>query len=148
MEYTSTAISIISMLIATAAFVSNRKSFLLTIANQRSLKVNEVFNTKSKGGLFVADKNSDTYVWFWTDIISEIIISNNIIEMTAGRYKVVKKIYGINGVQRIFWEQLNTSIRKHFISYTDSDLYINGSETENTLIRMEQIRTIINKYLK
>ncbi len=147
MEYTSTTISIISMLIATAAFVSNRKSFLLTIANQRSVKVNEIFNIKSKGGQAVADKNSETYVWFWTEIISEIVISNNIIEMSAGKYKIFKSVYGINDVQKIFWEQLNTSIRKHFMNYLESDIEINGTETENTLVRKEQIRTIINKYL-
>lgn len=148
MEYAPTIISIISLLLASAAFVSNRKSFLLTIANQRSVKVNEVFNIKSKEGQTVADKNSEIYVWFWTDIISEIIISNNILEMTAGKCKVVKKIYGINDVQKIFWEQLNTSIRKHFLSYSDAELEINGSETDNSLLRKEQLRTIVNKYLK
>lgn len=36
MEYTSTTISIISLIIASAAFVTNKRSFLLTIANQRA----------------------------------------------------------------------------------------------------------------
>jgi hypothetical protein len=148
MELISTAVSTLSLVLASAAFISNRKNFLLTIANQRSVIVNELFNIKSKGGLVVADKSSDIYVWFWTDIISEIIISNNIIAMTAGKYKVVKKIYGINDVQKIFWEQLNTSIRKHFMNYIESDIEINGSETQNTLVRKEQIRTIINNYLQ
>jgi hypothetical protein len=148
MEFISTAVSALSLVLASAAFISSRKSFLLTIANQRSQKVNEVFKIKSKDGLSIADKKSDTYVWYWTDIISEIVISNNILEMTAGNFKLVRRIYGINNVQKIFWEQLHTSIREHFKNYNELDLHVEGSDTKNTLERKLQIKTIVNRYIK
>jgi hypothetical protein len=145
MENMSIAISIISLFIATAAFITNKRSFLLTIANQRAEKVNAIFkiaciNTK------IASINDSHYISFWSDIISEIIISYNILNMTAGNKKIKQQINGLEIVQRIFWEQLHTTIRIHFKSYNPSLLNDNPEDNEFTVMRKRQIRTILAYY--
>lgn len=145
MGNTSTVVSIISLLIASAAFITNRRNFLLTIANQRAEKVNSIFKTASINTK-IASINDPHYVSFWSDIISEIIISYNILNMSAGDMKITQKINGLGIVQKIFWEQLHTSIRIHFKSYNQSHLNDNSEDNEFTLIRKMQIRTILSCY--
>ncbi len=145
MGNTSTAVSIISLLIASAAFITNRRNFLLTIANQRAEKVNSVFKTASINTK-IASINDPHYVSFWSDIISEIIISYNILNMTAGDMKITQQINGLGIVQKIFWEQLHTTIRIHFKSYNLSLLNDNSEDNEFTLLRKMQIRTILCYY--
>ncbi len=145
MEYISIAISIISLIIATAAFITNKRSFLLTIANQRAEKVNTVFKKNSDKNK-IASVDDTHYINFWTEIISEIIISYNILNMTAGEMKIKQQINGLETVQRIFWEQLHTTIRSHFKSYNPSLIKDSPDDNESTLIRKRQIRTILANY--
>ena len=140
------SVSLASFLVALIVYVSSKKRFLVDLAHKRAEKVNDVFNI-ARTGTKVASLNNDHYIKFWTDIISEIITSKNILEKLSAKPKVLRYFLDVNDIQYIFWEQLHTSIRMHFKSYTDTYLIANDNDDQNTIIRKQQIRDIINTYL-
>ncbi len=145
-DYVQIFVSLASFLVALIVYVSSKKRFLVDLAHKRAEKVNGVFNI-ARTGTKVAGLNNDHYIKFWTDIISEIIISKNILEKLSSKPKVLRYFFDVNDIQYIFWEQLHTTIRMHFKSYTDTYLIADDNDDENTIIRKQQIKDIINTYL-
>lgn len=145
-DYVQISVSLASFLVALIVYVSSKKRFLVDLAHKRAEKVNGVFNI-ARTGTKVASLNDGHYIKFWTDVISEIIISKNILEKLSAKPKVLRYFLDVNDIQYIFWEQLHTSIRMHFKSYTDTYLIANNNDDQNTINRKQQIKDIINTYL-
>lgn len=140
-------LSAISIIIAIIVYLSSRKTFMLEIANRRAEKVNSVFKEISKN-MRVAAIDDDHYLNFWPEIISEMIITINIIESLSGKYWVSKFFVGYKDVCYVFWEQLHTSIRTHFDTYKSNNLVINKDDSVLVQTRKAQLQTIIRFYQK
>ena len=82
-------ISLITTVIAIMVYLSSRKLFILEVANKRAEKVNSVFKEACKGTK-IASIVDHHYVSFWTETISEIIISQNILNKLSGKNKIMK----------------------------------------------------------
>lgn len=139
-------ISLITITIAIMVYLSSRKLYILDVANKRAEKVNSVFKDACIGTK-IASIVDHHYVSFWSETISEIVISQNILNKLSGKNKIMKCLLGHKNVQYIFWEQLHTTVRLHFKSYTDTNLIANNNDDQNTIIRKQQIKDIINTYL-
>jgi len=145
-DYVQILVSLASFLVALIVYISSKKRFLVDLAHKRAEKVNSVFDI-ARTGTKVPSLNDSHYIKFWTDIFSEIIISKNILEKLSAKPKVLRYFLDVNDIQYIFWEQLHTSVRIHFKIYTDTYLIINNNDDQNTIIRKQQIKDIINTYL-
>jgi hypothetical protein len=145
-DFVQIVISVMSVLIALIVYISSRKLFLVDIANKRAEKVNSVFNL-ARTNTRVAGIDDSHYNNFWPEIISEIIISKNILEKLTGMNRVSKWLFDKSDIQYIFWEQLHTSVRMHFLQYSDIQLSVNADDDSNTCIRKKQIKEVINTYL-
>lgn len=136
------AFSFLSIFIALTVYVSSRKSFKLDIANKRANKVNDTF-TNILQDKTVPDLEDNRYKRIWTVIVSEIIISKNILDKLSWKKPFLKKIEGNRDIHYIFWEQLNTSIRDHFKSFDAEKQSKLESYTSLPDIFKQQIKDII-----
>lgn len=136
-------LSAISVAIAVIVYKSSRKSFMLEIANRRSDKVNDLFKETSKD-MSVAKKEDKHYLKFWTVIISELVISINIIESLSGKNWFTKLFTDYDDVCYVFWEQLNTAVRTHFETYDEAYIDNIGEEDKKEQTRKAQLKTIID----
>ena len=137
-------ISLLSVIIAYSSVISTRKNFLLSLANDRAKKVNQTFE-KQKGDKR-APSLSDQHILFWSEIVSEIIVSKIIIEKITGSNQMIKVILKPKDIHTIFWQQVNTSIRtqvKEYTEYVGLEI-INGDDTVPTF--RTQMKTIKEFY--
>lgn len=136
-EYLVTALAFI---ISVLAYIHNRRTFLLTTATNRAKIVTDAWksNNLARHGYKIEDKD-----WVdWTDVVSELVITINVLQKIAGpRY--IRWILGYKDVLIVFWEQTPTELRTKLKIYSSSDYLKKAEETNDVNVFREQMQDII-----
>ena len=133
-----------SVSIAVIVYLSSKKLFRLEVANKRADKVNTVFKEATSTGKRVADLLDSHYITFWTETVSEIVISINLIEKLTWNSKLSMKVVGYKEIKYVFWEQLHTCIRQHFEGFNSEALLALEQNAKCSSTLKQQIKTIVN----
>lgn len=139
-ELVSVLVSAVAVLVSIVAIRNERKSFILSIINDRVKVINNAwFEALNKGhNQMFPIKDYDFYIW--SPVVSEIVITTNILNKLIGcNYLLLSR----NNFDYIFWEQLNTDLRIQFSHYEKTD----KSGNEFVTIFQKQMADINKQYI-
>lgn len=129
----------LAICISTFAIKYDYRSFLFDIVNKRAEKVNDVWTRMPKARGFDTITNGDYQLW--SKLVSEIIITINIIQIVnkdiVTRFTINKKKYLL-----IFWEMLDTSIRMAIINYKVETYNTDNKDLSTFQNQMKKLKII------